>query len=216
MKFGVIFIDPPWNYTNTSKTRPASVPETGDKLKGYCDVEYDLMSNSDLAKLPIGELGTDESVLLMCTTFPFIPAALELMKSWDYEYVTGLTWIKTTPSDLQTVAYGVGYWFRGATELVLVGRRKKAFRTNLVGLVTDGLVSPRLGHSRKPQSLFEVGEAFPGPRLVVFSRRLVEGWYALGNECENDGIDIQKRLKKLIKGTDDWERHYVPKIELPS
>jgi N6-adenosine-specific RNA methylase IME4 len=207
VEFGTILIDPPWSYNRTTKTK-ATGSGKAEKLRGYADTEYQFLSTPTLAELPIGSLGSKDSVMLLCATWPFLPDAIQLLDAWDYDYVTGLTWIKTGKK-LTDVAYGVGYWFRGATELVLVGKRKSAYRTNLVGLVVDDLVSERLDHSRKPDSLYEVGEHFPGPRLEVFARRQFPGWHSLGNECPNDGIDIRKRLTKLDEGTDEWINHYL-------
>ena len=204
MKFGIIFADPPWAYARTSKTRKLTPGNA--KLSGYCDTEYEVLTTESLCALPVAELGADNSVLLLCATWPFLPDALRVIKAWGYDFVTGLTWIKTGKK-LTDVSYGVGYWFRGATELVLVGKRGRSYRTNLVGLVTDDLVSERLNHSRKPQSMYEVGEAFPEPRLELFARHKQPGWYALGNECPGDGMDIAKRLDKLTRGIGGWEKH---------
>ena len=186
-----MYIDPPWAYDKTGKNGV---------------VQYEMLDTDALASLPIGELGTDESVLLLCCTWPMLLDGIRLIEAWDYKYVTAVPWIKTA-KDVTKVAYGIGYWFRGATEVVLVGKRKKSYRSNSIGLLTDGLVSPRLEHSRKPQSLYELGEQFPGPRLEIFARAKTPGWYALGNECPDDGADLRARLDKLAV-TDDWYVHF--------
>jgi N6-adenosine-specific RNA methylase IME4 len=203
MKFGTLLVDPPWNYARASSDK---------KLSGYCSDEYPLMTTADLCGLPVGELGSDDSVLLMWATWPFLPDALQIMEAWDYSYVTGLTWVKTL-QNVETVAYGVGYWFRGATELVLVGRRKKAMRTAFIGLgganPVDGYTGPRLDHSRKPSSIYQVAEEMPGPRLEIFARHQRPGWYSLGNECPGDGLDIRQRLDGLAAGG-LWSEHLMP------
>lgn len=197
--FGTIIADPPWNYSRTS---------SNPKLSGYCDKEYSLLTTEDLIDLPVGKVGSDESVLLLWCTWPFIPDALRVMEAWGYSYVTGLTWVKTM-ENVENLSYGVGYWFRGATELVLLGKRNKSYRTNWLGFGVDGLVSPRLNHSRKPDSLYQVAESFPGPYLELFARRQREGWHSLGNECPGDYMDIRESLPVLVANPDFWSRHLL-------
>lgn len=207
MKFGTLLVDPPWSYNRTTKTSGKTA--NSHKLSGYADTKYGFLTTDELCELPLWALGSDESVLLLCTTWPFLPDALRLIEAWEYEYVTGLTWVKTGQK-LSDVAYGVGYWFRGATELVLVGKRDKAYRTNLVGLVQDDLVSPRLEHSRKPKSIYQVGESFPEPRLELFAREQRPGWYSLGDECPGDLDDIRTTLPPLLLEDEAWEKHFMP------
>jgi N6-adenosine-specific RNA methylase IME4 len=205
-EFGVILVDPPWSYNRTSSS---------EKLSGYCDKEYELLTTQDLMSLPVADLGDDSSVLLLWCTWPFLPDGLKLIERWGFSFVTGMTWIKTT-QNITALAYGVGYWFRGATELILVGKRQKAYRTNWLGLgqsqLPDGLVSPRLDHSRKPDSIYEVAESFPGPYLELFAREQRSGWYSLGNECPNDGQDIRQSLPGLVNTGVGWEKHYLAPI----
>lgn len=197
MKYRTILADPPWSYQKT--TRHA-------KLSGYSDVEYSPLSTDDLAALPLGEMADENNaVLLLWTTFPFVGDALRLIDAWGFQYVTGLPWVKTS-ANVTNLSYGVGYWFRGAAELLLVGKRGKAYRTNLCGLLSEteddpltGLVAPRLNHSRKPDTVYELAECFDGPYLEVFARRQQPGWSAVGNEAPGDGKDIRETLKFLTE-----------------
>lgn len=186
MKFGTIVADPPWNYEKTSRH---------DKLSGYSDVEYAPLTTERLRSLPVGDLAGDESVLLLWATWPFVPDALTVMAAWGFEFVTGLPWVKVgrTYTDLP---YGVGYWFRGATEPVLVGKRRKSYRTNMVGIL-----APRLKHSRKPDNVYDLAErgGLPAPYLELFARQVRDGWTAVGNECpDTPGEDIEVSLKRLL------------------
>ena len=47
-----------------------------------------------------------------------------------------------------------------------------------------GLLAERMQHSRKPDSLHDVAETMPGPRLELFARRARPGWTVWGNEVE--------------------------------
>lgn len=188
MQFGTILADPPWAYQKTSRHA---------KLSGYSDVEYNPLTTDDLCALPVGQLGTEESVLLLWTTWPFLPDALRVMSAWRYDYVTALPWIKTQQNDLNKPAYGVGYWFRGAAEPLLVGKRSASYRTNWTGLIAPGMA-----HSRKPDHAYDLANSFPGPRVELFARRTWPGWYSLGDEL--DGQDIRDSLPQYIDGTKLW------------
>ncbi len=184
-RFGTVLADPPWDYPPTSKDK---------RLRGYTDQHYTPLTTDDLCALPVADLATDEAVLLLWTTFPFVADALRVVEAWGFDYVTGLAWVKANPKT-SAVAYGVGYWFRGAVELCLVGKRKKSYRSQYVGLVHPGL-----NHSRKPESIHQVAEAtYPGPRLELFAREKRDGWTTLGLECPGDGEDVRESIPRLVK-----------------
>ena len=115
MRFGTILADPPWPYEKTSRH---------EKLSGYSDGKYPSLSIGELADLPVAEASLPESVLLLWTTWPFLPQALFVANAWGFRYVTALPWVKADevvpgaePAFKPT--YGVGYWIRGATEPTL-------------------------------------------------------------------------------------------------
>lgn len=197
MKFGTIIADPPWEYATTSNH---------GKLTGYSDKEYKPLTTESLCEVPVRELATDESVLLLWTTFPHIPAALKVIDAWGFQYVTGLGWTKIVKT-ADKLTYGVGYWFRGSMELVLVGKRKKAYRTNARGGILDfvdegTIMSPPFGHSIKPDTLHEIVEQtiLPSPYLEMFGRRSREDWIVIGNEAPDTlGEDIAESVNNLIR-----------------
>lgn len=184
-KFGTIIADPPWDYATTSRA---------EKLRGYSDGHYQPLTTDDLCALPVGDLATRDAVLLMWTTFPFIADAQRIIAAWGFDYVTGLAWVKADPVS-KTIGYGVGYWFRGAVELILIGKRDRSYRSQYVGLIADGLK-----HSRKPESLHALAEhTYPGPRLEIFARRERPGWVTLGDECPNGRGDVRDSIPQLAK-----------------
>ena len=184
-KFGTIIADPPWAYQQTSRHA---------KLSGYSDQEYEPLSTDELCALPVADLAADTSVLLLWATFPMFGDALRVVDAWGFDYVTALAWVKADPVS-GNVGYGVGDWFRGAVEPVLVGKRRRSYRSPWVGLIHPGL-----NHSRKPSHLHEIAETtYPGPRLELFARQRRDGWTTLGNECPGDGRDIRDSLTDLVK-----------------
>jgi N6-adenosine-specific RNA methylase IME4 len=149
------------------------------------------MSIQQLARLPIANFAADNSVLILWATWPKLDeACLPTMRAWGFHYVTGFPWVKVTDvaptlwGELEIkVQYGVGFWARGATELVLIGKRGHPSPPPN-GFI--GLLSPNLYHSRKPDNIYEYAEALPGPYLELFARRKRPGWDAWGNEVECD------------------------------
>ena len=177
-KYGVILADPPWQYRV-------------EKLNGCADTVYPTMSLKELERLPVSELAKPDAVLLLWTTWPLLPNAMKLIDSWDFKYLTGMPWVKlegTPQFDLFgelriRPAWGVGFWFRGATEPIIIAKRGKVSPPD-VDVV--GLLCERMQHSRKPDNLHEYAEHLPGPYLELFARRTRPGWDVWGNEVESD------------------------------
>lgn len=171
--YGVVLMDPPWAYAQSG-------------VNGSAAAQYQTQGDDWLADLDIRGLMAPESVLLIWATWPRLDSAFDLIRGWGLEYVTGLPWVKvvSVSSDLFSgdvrldVSYGIGFWFRGASEPLLIARRGK------VSLKSDfiGLLSPNLQHSRKPDSVYALAEQLPGPRVELFARRRRDGWDSWGNE----------------------------------
>jgi N6-adenosine-specific RNA methylase IME4 len=179
-QYGVIVADPPWPYRITIK-------------QGTTEGQYETMTDEDLRAIPVPQLALPDSVLLLWGTWPKLPEALALMRAWGFDYVTGFPWVKTTSGN--NFDYGVGYWVRGVSEYVMVGKRGGVSVESLrlkgfMGLLAENgngspelwLGGPNLQHSRKPDSVHQIAEALPGPYLELFARRPRHGWTVFGNE----------------------------------
>ena len=168
-RYGVVVADPPWPYRVS-------------KGQGTAKDQYALMTDTDIYNMPVNELAKADAVLLLWGTWPKLPEALKTMSAWGFEYVTGFPWIKMTPSG-HGINYGVGYWVRGCSEYIFIGRRGKVSAPRLEGFL--GLMSPNLHHSRKPDDIYQIAEALPGPYLELFARRSRRNWHSFGNEIED-------------------------------
>ena len=185
---GTLIIDPPWPY---------QVAKEGGNRTGYSNFEYPPLSIDELGKLPIRELG---DYLFLWTTGPFIEEAYKLIRTWGFEPITFLAWVKTSRLEAGKELpfkpnYGVGYWFRGCVEPIIVAKAPKvpSIRTKWVGLLCDNA-----RHSRKPDTLQEIVEKspFPEPWTELFGRRPRDRWTVLGNEM--DGLDIRESIGRLL------------------
>jgi N6-adenosine-specific RNA methylase IME4 len=132
------------------------------------------MTLDQIAALPVRDVAHKDVVLFLWATNPLMREAFDVMAAWGWKYKTLLTWEKVN-------ACGMGYWFRGVTEHLLVGVRGKipAFRSREKNLFR----ARRRKHSEKPEEAFALIEAVsPGPRLELFARRARPGWTVWGNE----------------------------------
>ena len=183
MKYDVILADPPWAYSN-SGTRGAALNQ------------YPTMSAEDICALPVEALASENAILILWCTWPQLLEGARVMESWGFDYVTGFPWVKITDvapnfdGNVEIkVPYGVGFWIRGCTEFVMIGRRGSVSPPKS-GFI--GLLSPNLFHSRKPDSIYEFAESIPGNRLEMFARRPREGWDVFGNQVENS-IELEPK-----------------------
>ncbi len=176
-KYKTILADPPWDYRNGGN--------------GRARAHYNLMTIDQLCEMDVATHADDDAVLLMWATWPQVEGAMRVGKSWGFEYVTGFPWLKTYDPpfcDLlgETIVkptYGTGAWVRGCSEPLFVFRRGKAKPPTGSWM---GLISERMEHSRKPDTIYEYAESFPGPYLEMFCRRPRAGWHVFGNEVESN------------------------------
>lgn len=167
-QYGVILCDPPWAFRNGGN--------------GAAKNHYATMTPAELAELPVSSLARPDSLLLLWATWSQLDVALGLVEAWGFQYITGMPWVKIQ-ADATVIrpTYGVGQWVRGCSEPILIARRGKL---KPPGTHYLGILSERMEHSRKPESLHQYAEGFPGPYLEMFARRSVPGWDVYGNEIE--------------------------------
>ena len=177
MKFKVIYADCPWSYTNK---------KTGGSHTSGAVQQYDVLQLAEIQRLPIQSIAEENSVLFLWATVPMLPEAMETMRAWGYTYKTKLTWDKDK--------YGMGFWFRGQIEELLVGIRGKVppFRCQK----RNRMIIKPTTHSTKPAEFRDlITEITTGPRVELFARQTVPGWTALGLSI--DGKRIQDRLVEV-------------------
>ena len=162
-KYQVIYADPPWRYS-FSKTKNRKIEN-----------QYPTMSIDELKQLSIP--AERDSVLFLWATAPKLLEALAIMEAWGFVYKTNAVWDKGK--------FGMGYWFRGQHELLLVGTQ---------GHFSPPIPSRRLAsvfkeirgiHSRKPICVRDAIESyFPDcTRIELFAREGHKGWASWGNEA---------------------------------
>lgn len=186
MSYRAIYLDPPWRFKNWSIGELTKRGEKWARRNGRSP--YPVMSPDDLKKLPVGDLGSRDSLMFMWATYPKMDEALELMAIYGYKFTTiAFTWVKLNPSGVGW-HFGLGYYTRQNPEVVLLGRRGKGCK-RLNNSVPNLIIWPRGKHSAKPPTVGDaiirlVGEDVP--KCELFARRESYGFDCWGNEVPHN------------------------------
>lgn len=158
--YDVIYADPPWSYDSNF-------------LNASSDQHYGVMNVEKICSLPISV--ADDAVLFLWTTNPMLKDAFRVIESWGFIYKTNLVWVKNSP--------GLGYYFRGQHELLLLAIRGTM---PLPNKTFSSVLNAKLGeHSQKPIELYDIiEEMYPNRKYIeLFARsKHDDKWEAWGNE----------------------------------
>ena len=184
-KYQIIYADPPWHSRHCiSNSR-------------RIENQYNTMTLEEIKKLNIPS--ADNSVLYLWTPAPKLEEALEVIKAWDFDYRTNMTWDKEV--------LGMGYWFRNEHEHLLVGVKGKFSPPPAKLRVYSMLHQKRRKHSQKPDIVREwINLWYPNktkielfarkPDNVLFEDDSWKSWDCIGNDI--NGKDIRQELEKLL------------------
>ena len=162
-KFGCIYADPPWAYSNQA-TRAST------------DNHYHTMTVDELCGMPVADLAADDAHLHLWTTNAFVFDAKQVIEAWGFEYRSMFIWVKPQ--------MGIGNYWRVSHEILLTAVRGNAKRFNAKNLMSWGEFD-RGRHSAKPEEVRAmIEQASPNPRLELFGRTEIAGWTVYGNEIE--------------------------------
>lgn len=165
--FDLILADPPWKYNfSRSPTR---------KIENH----YPTMTVSEIKSLGPQLPVAADALLYLWSTAPKLIEGLEVLAAWGFEYKTHAVWDKHI--------IGMGYWFRGQHELVLVGTRGRFSPPEPTDRISSILSERRSRHSKKPNCFYEwIEEAYPkAKKLELFAREARPGWSSWGNEVQS-------------------------------
>jgi N6-adenosine-specific RNA methylase IME4 len=132
---------------------------------------------------------SENSVLYLWATTPKLQEALRVMSAWGFSYKTSAVWDKQI--------LGMGYWFRGQHELLLVGVRGKFSPPEQSTRLSSVFSIRRERHSKKPAHIRNcIKEWFPNAkRLELFAREQSEGWDVWGNQVVSKK-EVEEALKQ--------------------
>lgn len=160
--FDLILADPPWKYDHC---------ESGNR---EIENQYPTATVEDICSH--GPDARKNSILFLWATAPKLEEAFKVMNAWGFTYRTCAVW------DKQKI--GMGYWFRGAHELILVGVKGKPECTPESARISSIFSEKRGRHSAKPECVYAwIEMAFPGvDKLEMYCRKPRLGWASHGNE----------------------------------
>jgi len=154
-RFKTVVIDPPWDDDGLSDQAKAGL--------GYAT-----MTHEQLMMLKVQKVCEADAHCYLWVTNNFITRGVELMEQYGFQHKTVLTWRKTTRNG--KLHFGLGRYFRNATEHVLFGvRGELRTRVDNVRTIFDAPVGE---HSEKPEEFYEiVRKASHLPAVEFFQRR---------------------------------------------
>lgn len=194
----VIYADCPWSNENVKTGR--TLNGSGANMAAFA--KYNTMDQKQLCEMPIKKIADKDCILFLWVVVPLMPKAFQVLEAWGFKYKTMLTWRKI-------MSQGLGYWFRGQCEHLLVATKgsPKAFRQQICNyhesefeLIDDQVHQQKVGrHSQKPHYFrkiisdavkvsFETPvklELFARTREGMFGDHEYDGWDVYGNEVNN-------------------------------
>jgi N6-adenosine-specific RNA methylase IME4 len=150
-KFPVIYLDPPTKFA------------AGDSDRST-ENHYPTMDEAQIAALPIGDLATDDAVMFIWTTVPWLRKTMTLIEGWGFAYVSEIVWDKQV--------LGLGFWNRNVHETLLIATRGKMPAPDPSTLKPSLYSEARTRHSAKPEYFRDLITAYyPDlPKVELFSR----------------------------------------------
>ena len=165
-KCAVIYCDPPWEYEHV-KTENRAIEN-----------HYPTMKLQDIKSMDINSISLDDSVMFMWATSPKLSEAMDVIKSWGFNYRTCAVWDKGI--------IGMGYYFRQQHELLLVATKGSLPVPEPANRPSSVFNEKRGEHSAKPKAFYSIIESmYPElPKVELFCRSPVDGWFVWGNQSD--------------------------------
>lgn len=172
-EFDIIYADPPWDYKGQLQHAGPGSVDTGGAVRHYPTVKL-----SELKELNVKKIAAQDSLLFMWATSPHLDQAIDLGKSWEFDWATvAFVWDK--------MRVNPGFYTLSQCELCLVFKRGRIPQPRGARNMRQ-LVSVKRGpHSTKPQEVRRRIELmFPDQRRIeLFARSTAPGWQSWGLEA---------------------------------
>jgi N6-adenosine-specific RNA methylase IME4 len=171
ISFDIVYADPPWQYSNQA-------PRKRDRIETH----YQTMLLEDIRKLSFNT--KKNAICYLWATNPLLPEALQTLGSWGFSYKSNMTWDKKV--------MGLGYWFRGQHELLLVGTKGSVTAPPPDKRLPSVYTCKRGKHSEKPLFVRDyLTDLYPDlVKLELFARVGMfreeyerKSWYFWGDDC---------------------------------
>jgi len=194
-----IICDPPWSFNDSLKKMKRPVKRSAIS-------QYNVMSVSDIAALPVASLADPMGCLLaLWVPSSMLDQGFKVMNAWGFKLKQTFVWVKLKKEfaleedwNLGT-RVGMGRLFRQSHEIALIGTSGKSVYPWLEDHSQRSVAFDlNQGHSTKPSTLHRrLEKMFPDvEKLEMFARRQRKGWTCIGDAI--DGKDITTSIQELI------------------
>jgi N6-adenosine-specific RNA methylase IME4 len=162
-EFEIVLADPPWRY-DFSETECRKIENN-----------YPTATIEDICSH--APKTTPDSILFLWATAPKLREAMQVVEAWGFTYKTHAIWDKCK--------IGMGYWFRGQHELLIVATKGNASPPIAENRVSSIFKEVRTEHSKKPDCVYEwIESAFVSyKKLEMYARSNRPGWKSWGAEA---------------------------------
>lgn len=159
----LVLADPPWRY-EFSETKSREIEN-----------QYPTASLEEIEKHK--PKTAKDCILLLWTTTAKLEESFRILNSWGFTYKSSAVWDKEI--------LGMGYWFRGQHEFLLVGVKGKPKTPLQEHRISSVFREKRSKHSKKPECVYMwIEKAFPHlAKLEMYCRFPREGWSVWGNQA---------------------------------
>lgn len=193
--YDIVYADPPWFHYG-SQVKDAAAAK-----------HYPLMSQDELAALPVRSIMNKRAALFLWATGPRLDFAIDLIVRWGLHYRgVAYVWVKTNKQGRIIRGQGVPPTFtKPTTEFVLAATTMPTGRPfPLLDLAQGQVVlATRAEHSRKPAVFRDLITRLCGTRsrIELFARESCAGWDAWGPEAEKFSL----AQRRPVRGNDDGD-----------
>ena len=170
-KFGVIYADPEWAFIPWSE-------ETGNDRAA--SNHYAVSPLAAIKGRDVASISADHCVLFLWATVPLLEQAIDVLRTWGFEYKSHFIWLKDKA--------GTGYWSRNVHEILLIGTKGKPPAPAMGTQYESAWDAPVGAHSEKPDVVYELIETyFPNlPKIELNARKRRPGFDVWGAEAPLD------------------------------
>ncbi len=186
--FDTVICDPPWNHWGS--------PDKWAAAGKF----YDLMTDDELAALPVPEILARKAVVFMWCTSSSLARAVDLLRAWGLHYRgVAFVWCKTSQSGRPIGAQGVRPSItKPLTEFVIAGSTQARGRPLPLAseAIKQTVFAPKGRHSEKPEDVQAAIETmYPClAKAELFARRVRPGWSCWGNELPPPNLSTAASL----------------------
>tara|TARA_B100000586_G_C20085967_1_gene417651 strand:+ start:248 stop:916 length:669 start_codon:yes stop_codon:yes gene_type:complete len=181
-KYQIIYVDPPWYYNGKLQFDKSSKGKDKIDIKknifiSTASFKYPTLKTEELKKLDVESISDKNSLLFMWTSNPHLDQAIELGKSWGFDYKTvAFVWNKMVHNPGQ---YNLSY-----CELCLLFKKGKIPTPRGARNIKQLVEVKRTKHSKKPiEVLKNIEKMFPSQKKIeLFARNKNNGWEVWGLE----------------------------------